>query len=363
MRYDIPTLPLVQDVESKAVLRASRDAHRYLAELKGAAASIPNQAMLINTLALQEAKDSSEVEAIVTTQDELYQASVLESTTHSPATKEVERYTFALHEGFVRVQQTGLIRVADILALHQQLTANRGGFRKLPGTALRSSATGEVIYEPPQDPGAIKDLMDNLVLFLNDDTSDIDPLVMMAIAHHQFESIHPFYDGNGRAGRILNILFLVARGLLDLPVLYLSRFVVQNKADYYTLLQSTRDTGEWEPWILFMLQGIAQTARDTLHTVRRIAELMLVTKHRLRDRLPKIYSQDLLNNLFRHPYTKIEFVMNELRVSRPTASRYLKELAEHGFVGEHKVGRSKYFVNEALVALLADVEARQMTAR
>ena len=348
-------LPLAIDVESKAVLRASATAHRFLAELKGAAATIPNQGILIDTLGLQEAKDSSEIEAIITTHDDLFRASLIDE--RSPAAKEVQRYVGTLRAGFEKVSRTGLIRDSDIRALNQSLTLNKAGYRRVPGTALVNDQTGEVIYTPPQDATEIKELMANLVLYINDpDLCDLDPLVKMSIIHHQFESIHPFYDGNGRTGRILNILYLVAQGLLDIPVLYLSRFIVRNKSTYYELLQKTRENGAWEPWLLFMLQGVAMTAQATLRTVRSIGNLMMATKHELRERLPKIYSQDLLNNFFRHPYTKIEFVMNDLSVSRPTASKYLQALVHEEFLVERKIGRSKFFINMPLFDLLLDVE-------
>lgn len=354
---ELGMLPLRTDVESKAVLRAAARAHRYLAELKGAASSIPNQGILIDTLGLQEAKDSSEIESIITTHDEIYQATVLERLVRSPAAKEVERYAQALRAGFNRVVETGLILNEDIKELNRALTRNDAGYRRLPGTALRNDTTGELVYEPPQDPATIEKLMANLVTYTNSpELCPFDPLVKMAILHHQFESIHPFYDGNGRTGRILNILYLVAAGLLDIPVLYLSRFIVSNKSDYYRLLQATRDEGNWEPWLLFMLEGVAETAASTLRTIREISTLMRQTKHGLRSKLPRIYSQDLLNNLFRHPYTKIEFVMRDLRVSRPTASKYLQALTEAGFVSEHKMGRSKFFVNDSLFLLLMGVE-------
>lgn len=352
----IPLLPLAFDVESKAVLRATARAHRFLAELKGTAATIPNQGILIDTLGLQEAKDSSEIEAIITTHDDLFRASLIDSS--SPAAKEVQRYALALRAGFEAVARTGLIRDSDICDLNQRLTLNKAGYRRLPGTALKNDLTGEVVYTPPQHHAEIEALMANLVQYINDpDLSALDPLVKMAIIHHQFESIHPFYDGNGRTGRILNILYLVAQGLLDIPVLYLSRYIVRNKADYYRLLQQTREQERWEPWVLFMLRGVTQTALDTLKTVRGISALMMATKHRIRRELRFLYSQDLLNNLFRHPYTKIEFVMNDLAVSRPTASKYLHALAGQGILVERKIGRSKFFVNTPLFDLLLGVEA------
>ncbi|WP_447530419.1 Fic family protein [Vreelandella sp. TE19] len=246
----LPTLPLesLEQWETRAVLKKAAQAHRYLAELKGVAATIPNEEILINTLTLQEARHSSEIENIITTQDDLYRAVVADEASISPETKEVQDYASALRAGFHSVRQSRLMRLNDILLIQQMIEKNRAGLRKLPGTALKNQATGKVVYEPPQSALEIEELMANLVAYINDDElCDGDPLVKMAIIHHQFESIHPFYDGNGRTGRIINMLYLVANDLLDLPVLYLSRYLIQTKASYYRELQAVRDTGNWEP--------------------------------------------------------------------------------------------------------------------
>jgi Fic family protein len=241
--------------------------------------------------------------------------------------------------------------------MNRLLTHYTGGYRKVPGTALRNSQTDEIIYTPPQHEDEIVALMHNLINYVNDPAlSQIDPLIKMAIIHHQFESIHPFYDGNGRTGRILNILYLISSGLLDTPILYLSRYIVQSKSEYYRLLQDVRDNENWEEWILYILKGIETTSRQTLITVSEIKDLMMDFKHRLRNTLPKIYSQDLLNNLFFHPYTKIDYIINALQVSRPTASKYLQQLVEHKFLQEEQVGRMKFFVNHSLMDLLKNVE-------
>jgi Fic family protein len=348
-------LPPDAELETRSVLKALAPAHRYLAELKGLAATIPNEHILINTLALQEAKDSSEIENIITTHDDLYKADLFSDYIKNPAAKEVSRYATALKTAFKQVKRDQLISVTRIVDTHQVLEQNDAGIRKLPGTALKNEQTGETVYTPPQNHGEIIRLMNNLEQFINDDAlCDADPLVKMAVIHHQFESIHPFYDGNGRAGRIINILYLVAKGLLDIPVLYLSRYIIRNKEDYYHLLQSTRDTGEWEPWILYMLEGIELTARQTIWIIQRVKKIMMVYKHRIRTELPKIYSQDLLNNLFRHPYTKIESVQNDLRVSRLTATKYLEQLTEKGFIEKHKIGRYNYYVNRPLMDIFMD---------
>lgn len=354
----LPLLPLTIDLESRSLLKKLAKAHQALAELKGVAASIPNQAILINTLALQEAKDSSAIENIITTHDDLYRSDSVARHFVSTAAKEVHNYSTALRNGFEQVKQSGLLTNNDILEIHSCIEENRAGFRKLPGTELKNQQTGEIVYTPPQHPEEILALMTNLEKFINDDElCDWDPLTKMAVIHHQFESIHPFYDGNGRTGRIINILYLVKQGLLSLPVLYLSRYINQNKADYYRLLQAVRAEDAWQEWVLYMLEGIEQTSRQTIVLIQGIKELMQHHKHKLRSELPRIYSQDLINNLFRHPYTKIEFVMTELQVSRITATRYLNELTQIGLMTKHRLGRDNYYVNDALYNLLRNTNA------
>ncbi|MFK8281415.1 Fic family protein [Capnocytophaga cynodegmi] len=240
-----------------------------------------------------------------------------------------------------------------IIKIYRNVKQNTAGFRTTPGTTLKNERTKEVVYEPPQNIDLIQEYMSNLEKFINDNSiSDLDPLVKMAIIHHQFESIHPFSDGNGRTGRIINILYLVQQELLDLPVLYLSRYIIINKGKYYQLLQKVRDENQWEEWILFMLKGVEVTAIETIRLVEGIKELMMVFKNKIRENLPKIYSQDLLNNLFRHPYTRIEFLMNELLISKPTAISYLKQLEEKGLVVKYKLGRENFYLNEKLFDLL-----------
>ena len=356
-QFRLPPLPVPDSVEleTPAVLRLAARAHRALAELKGAVATIPNETILIDTLALQEAKDSSAIEDIVTTEDDLFQGDVLSGQFPSAAAKEVHRYAAALKIGLMRVREQRFLRLSDVLEIQSALEHNRAGLRKLPGTILKNQQTGEVVYQPPQDPAEIQKLMSNfLEHFHQDETGGIDPLVRMAVLHYQFESIHPFYDGNGRTGRILNLLHLVLHGLLDLPVLYLSRYIVRNKPDYYRGLQAVRDQDAWEAWILYMLRAVEETSRETLTKVRGIRDLMQSTKQRLRSDLPKLYSQDLLNNLFRHPYTKIEFIERDLAVSRPTATKYLAALEKGGFVRKMKLGRNSFYVNQALFDLLRE---------
>jgi len=350
---DVALLPPKHDVETKVVLRKTAEAHRYLAELKGIAASIPNQSILIDTLSLQEARESSAIENIISTFDDVYQSNYQTQSFASPAAKEVHAYSKALKIGFELVQQQGLLTNKIILEIQQEIEHNKAGFRKLPGTKLKNQATGEIVYEPPQDHDTILALMSNLEAYINDDElSDTDPLVKMAIIHHQFESIHPFYDGNGRTGRIINILYLIKNDLLTLPVLYLSRFIIRHKADYYKLLQEVRETGHWEPWILYMLEAVIQTSQSTIQVIKEMSKAMLQYKQEIRNKAGKIYSQDLLNNLFRYPYTKIEFIMQDLQVSRNTAIRYLEQLEKLDLIEKRKIGRDNYFINKALLGLL-----------
>jgi len=354
-KYIIPTLPLPFDVETKVVLKQAAVAHRRLAELKGAIKSMPNASILINTLALQESKDSSEIESIITTHDELYKAQVSPSLFTSAAAKEVENYNSALFLGYDEVKKNGLLTCRTIIKIYQAIKNNTAEFRQTPGTTLKNEQTKEIVYEPPQIYEEIVSQMNNLELFINDnELCDIDPLIKMAIIHHQFESIHPFSDGNGRTGRIINILYLVMHDLLDIPVLYLSRYITHNKGMYYQLLQDVRENNNWEKWILFMLKGIEETSQNTTFLVEKIKNLMMKYKHRIREELPKIYSQDLINNLFRHPYTKIEFVKKELNISKPTAISYLNLLCEcqNPFLQKIRIGRDNYYINTELFELL-----------
>jgi Fic family protein len=342
--------------ETPAILKLLASSSRKLAELKGIAASMPNQGILITTLGLQEAKDSSEIENIVTTHDELFKDDVLPEAFANPAAKEVLRYRQALRVGFDLVRNTGLLTSNHIVQIQGELERNNAGFRKLPGTALKDGS-GRTVYTPPQDPAEIVALMSDLERFINDaGLFDADPLIKMALIHHQFESIHPFYDGNGRTGRIVNVLFLVKEGLLDIPVLYLSQHIVRNKRAYYDLLQRVRVEDIWEDWVLYMLEAVEVTAGRTLRTVQAIKAALMDYKHRIREQ-HKFYSQDLINNLFSHPYTKIEFLQRDLQVSRMTATRYLDALAETGFLVKQKIGRGNYYVNLALNQILLDQHA------
>lgn len=338
-------------------MREAALAHRRLAEVKGRAAAIPNQGILIDTLSLQEARASSEIENIITTQDEMFQAFLFPEAKGTGPAKEVARYKQALKRGWnLMRQQQGLLTSNTIIEMFRILKGTTGGYRQTPGTELKNDRTGETVYVPPQDPKEIDEHMTALERFINsDEASSLDPLVKMALIHHQFESIHPFPDGNGRIGRIINVLYLTRMELLDIPILYLSRYITRHKGDYYRLLQTVRDEGIWEEWILYMLRGVAETSQQTLELIQGLGALMRSYKQRIRADLPNIYSQDLLNNMFRHPYTRIEFLQKDLDISRQTASKYLDNLTEAGFLEAQHRGKHKYFVNRPLLNLFLKV--------
>lgn len=360
-KYSIPSLPLPYDLETKEVLKQLNRANRKLAELKGVAQTIPNERILISSLTLQEAKDSSEVENIVTTQDDLYRAGLDPSHQFiNAATKEVLFYREAINEGFRMVRNKDILTLNDIKHVQEILEQNTAGFRTTPGTQLKRENDGAVIYTPPQDGMAIVRYMSNLEQFINDDhLSQLDPLIKMAIIHHQFESIHPFYDGNGRTGRIINILYLVITGLLDLPILYLSRYITHNKGEYYRLIQAIRDkntdnAAEWEAWILFMLKGVEVTAEDTISLVKNIGRLMAEYKNVIRPDFGSKYNHELLNGLFYHPYTKIDHVVANMQVSRQTASKYLDRIVTLGLLKKEKMGKENYYINTRLMNLFIE---------
>lgn len=360
-KYSIPSLPLPYDLETKEVLKQLNRANRKLAELKGVAQTIPNERILISSLTLQEAKDSSEVENIVTTQDDLYRAGLDPSHQFiNAATKEVLFYREAINEGFRMVRNKDILTLNDIKHVQEILEQNTAGFRTTPGTQLKRENDGAVIYTPPQDGMAIIRYMSNLEQFINDDhLSQLDPLIKMAIIHHQFESIHPFYDGNGRTGRIINILYLVITGLLDLPILYLSRYITHNKGEYYRLIQAIRDkntdnAAEWEAWILFMLKGVEVTAEDTISLVKNIGRLMAEYKNVIRPDFGSKYNHELLNGLFYHPYTKIDHVVANMQVSRQTASKYLDRIVALGLLKKEKMGKENYYINTRLMNLFIE---------
>ena len=344
--------PNREEVETIKVLRQVSKAAAALAELKGIAKTIPNQEMLVNAIVLQEAKDSSEIENIITTQDELYKALTVKNTNITPETKEVVNYRRAIFVGFDIIQKQGFLRVNDIVTIQQELVENTAGVRSTPGTVLKNDKTGEVVYTPPQDKKEILELLSNFIDHYNQNEQDLNPLINLAILHYQFESIHPFYDGNGRTGRILNILYLILNGLIEIPILYLSSYIIQNKSEYYRLLNQTNKTGRWEEWILFMLKAVESTAVQTIDRISLIRNLLEKTLVKVQKESPKIYQKELVELLFEQPYSKIEFVVNRLKVERKAASRYLKELENIGVLRSYKVGRETLYINKELIEIL-----------
>jgi len=337
---DLPGLPLSVDLESRAVLRQAGRTHAVLGKLNGYCGTLPNAALLVDSLVLQEARSSSAIENIVTTQDEIYRAMVSEAQPE-PAAKEVMDYRTALWKGFHRLREQGGVSVNALLEVQATLVHNNAGVRALPGTVLKNETTGTTVYTPPEGRELILNLLSNLERYMAVDDA-VDPLVKMAVIHHQFESIHPFYDGNGRTGRILNILYLVKTGLLDLPVLYLSREIIRRKDDYYRLLQSARAEESWEQWVLFMLEAVEVTSEHTLRLVTAIRDLLERTVETCRARLPRTtYSKELVERLFVQPYVKTEHLVKAGIAERRTATKYLKQLEEIGVLESFRLWRVK----------------------
>jgi Fic family protein len=347
---DLPGLPPALDLEPRAVLKQCVGARAALAELKQAAELIPNPAMLINTLPVLEARASSEIENIVTTADKLFRY-LRDDSGADPATREALRYRRALVEGVKALKSRPLTtRTAELICT--QIKGFQMTVRKVPGTALENDATGEIVYTPPEGEVRLRDLLANWEHFLHDQSA-IDPLVRMAAAHYQFEAIHPFTDGNGRTGRVLNSLFLVEQGLLPLPILYLSRYIIANKADYYRLLLAVTRDGAWEPWLLYMLRAVEDTATWTTRKIGAIRKLASDTAKQVRNKLPKIYSRELVDVLFEQPYCRIANLVDARIAGRQAASRYLKALVSIDVLREQTFGREKLFVHSKLMNLLA----------
>ena len=351
-------LPPKTNLETIRVLKRVNDANRELAVLKGFARTIPNQNILVRALGLQEAKDSSEIESIITTTDELYRAELFQSDFISPQTKEVRNYADALFKGYDLLKQGQVLTANNICAVQKVLEGNDAGFRKQTGTTLKNAATGEVVYTPPQNPDDIVRLMGNLAQVINSDEvwPDVDPLIKMAALHYQFESIHPIYDGNGRTGRILNVLYLVLKGLLDTPILYLSRYIISHKGEYYRRFQLVREKEDWESFVLFMLDAVVETSRMTARTVQEIDRAMLETKRRIRSDFP-FYSRDLNEALYLYPYTRIGHLQSYLKIARNTAAAYLNKLAAAGILKRVQRGHNVYFVNVRLFDILSGIPA------
>jgi len=347
---DLPLLPPAQELETRAVLKACVEARAAIAELKQAGLLIPNQAVLINTIPLLEAQASSEIENIVTTTDRMFLYADLLDDQADPATKEALRYRTALWESFQALTQRPL-STGTAVKICQAIKGINLDIRKTPGTQLINERTGTVIYTPPEGEALLRDKLSNWEQFIHE-AEHIDPLVRMAVMHYQFEAIHPFIDGNGRTGRVLNLLYLVEQGLLDIPVLYLSRHIIRNKLDYYRLLLEVTQHESWEAWILYILATVLDTARWTTGKIHGIRALIETTAERMRGQLPQIYSRELAELIFVQPYCRIAHVVEAGIAKRQTASTYLKELCAVGVLREQRIGREKIFINPAFMSLL-----------
>lgn len=349
--YDeLPLLPPSADIETYVILKQCIEARSALAELKQAGALIPNQNVMINTIPLREAKDSSAIENIVTTDDKLFHHAAMHGKDADPATKETLRYRTALFEGYQNIRNRPLT-TNTALEICRTIRNADIDVRSMPGTALKNSLTGEIIYTPPVGQALLIEKLKNWEKFIHDETA-IDPLVRMAVAHYQFEAIHPFTDGNGRTGRILNILFLIDKELLDIPVLYLSRYIIDNKDDYYRFLLEVTTEQKWEQWILFMLKAVENTAKWTANKIRSIRDLLNHTCEYVRSSNPSAYSRELVELTFTQPYCRIVHAVNANIAKRATASKYLKELVKVGVLIEAKIGRDKIFIHPKFIDLL-----------
>ena len=346
-------LPLKMDLETKEVLKQLSKTSRALAELKGIANTMPNQNILINAIMINEAKSSSSIENIVTTHDDIYKV-LTESGYKEENAKEVVDYRNAIWLGYEEIKKDAYINTNTIVKIQGNIEHNNAGIRKLPGTELKNSIAGETIYTPPQSEQEIRSYLKNLEDFINNNEDGIDPLIKVCLIHYQFESIHPFYDGNGRTGRILNILYLVLNNLIDSPILYLSKYINKTKQEYYKLFNEVRDNNNFEDWILYILKGIEITSKETITLIEKIQNEMKTYKEEFRSKLPKIYSKELLESLFYEVYTKISYIERACNVTRLTASSYLNQLEEIGLLESEKVGRERLYKNTRLIKLLSE---------
>jgi Fic family protein len=349
---DLPLLPPKDEIENSKILKKAIGANKALAELKGMAKTIPNQTILINTLPLQEARSSSEIENVLTTNDQLFEAFASKAKESDSQTKEVLRYKEALWEGCNKLKKKNLLTTNLFISIFQKIKETTAGIRNTPGTKI-TTTTGEVIYTPPEGENVIRNKLFNLEEYINNNDDKADPLIKLAVIHYQFESIHPFTDGNGRTGRIINILYLLHQKLLELPVIYLSRYIIENKDDYYQLLRSVTEKNEWTPWIIYVLNGILITAETTVNKIIEIKNLLDQTLVDMKQELSgRIYSKELIELLFTQPYCKVEFVVNAGIAKRQTAAEYLKEIERTGLLKSKKVGKEMLYLNLPLFELL-----------
>ena len=350
----LPFLPPKNFTESKAILKQLILSHKALAELKGYSELLPNKNIILSSITIKEAKDSSEIENIITSHDELFRAIVLKRKILKPEIKEVLGYRRALYRGIELIKEKELITTNIILTIQQEIEQNNAGIRKLPGTKLVNGKTGAIIYTPPDNEEVILKLLKNLEDFINTDCDNFDPLTKMAMIHYQFESIHPFYDANGRTGRIINVLYLVLKNLLNEAFLYLSGYIIKHKSEYYELLRNVTTEDRWEQWILFMLKAIEETSKHTLLVSKKIVDAMERAANEIRSKKPKVYSRELVNVLFTNVYTKIFHLVDAKIASRNIASGYLDEIESIGIVKSEKVGRERIFINKKLFEILKE---------
>lgn len=355
MKHDLALLPPKSELETNRILKQLARTNRVLAELKGYARTMPNQHILINAITINEAKDSSAIENIVTTHDEIYKA-MSQKTYENANAKEVLNYRRAIWHGYNIVKQRGILTTNMVVEIQQVIEENNAGIRKLPGTVLKNDRTGEVVYTPPEDEKEILEYMQNLEKYINEDFDNIDPLIKLAVIHYQFESIHPFYDGNGRTGRIINIIYLILKDLLDSPILYLSKYIIRNKSQYYKYFEEIRKQNNFEEWIIYILVGIEETAEETMLLIKRINDEMELMKEELKTKVPKIYSKELLESLFFEFYTKVPYLQEKLGISDKTAMTYLSKLEEEGFLISEKIGRERIYKNERLFNIIKKAE-------
>ena len=349
----LPLLPPKADLETKAVLKKAITANKALAELKGLGQTIPNQTMLVNTITLQEAQASSEIENIITTADALFRAFSAQTGQIDPATKEVLRYREAIWDGYQALKSKSTLTTNQFIQIVQIIKKNQAGIRNTPGTKIANDRTGEVIYAPPEGEGVIREKLKNLEEYIHS-VNKIDPLIKLAVIHYQFEAIHPFSDGNGRTGRILCILYLIQQSLLELPVLYLSQYIINRKSDYYRLLRVVTEKSQWEPWVLYMLEAVENTAVQTKQKIIAIRDLMQQTLLEAKEKLPgRVYSKELIELLFKQPYTKVQILVDEGIAKRQAAADYLRECEKIGILKIHKLGKERLYLNLKLYKLLS----------
>ncbi|KAB2880044.1 Fic family protein [bacterium] len=347
----LPDLPPKAEVETKAILKKALSASRSLSELKGAITNLPNPLLFVDTIHLQEARASSAIENIITTQDALFQASVADKQIENPATKEVIHYKDALWFGIEQLKKKPLLTTNLFIEIMRIIKENRSGIRNIPGTQLKNPVTGLIIYTPPEGEGIIRDKLKALETFINTENG-MDPMIKLALIHYQFEAIHPFFDGNGRTGRIILLLYLKICGLMDLPALYLSSYILKNKNTYYVNLRNVTEKNDWESWILYMLDMIEVTSQKGRERIEETKTLMKSMGGKIQKKLPKIYSKDLLEILFRLPYTKRNFIETAGLGNIKTSGSYLKSLEEKGFLKSVTVGKEKLYLNFQLMEIL-----------